>query len=400
MKICVLDSAFPLNKQLSAGMAVKTVLWQMEKIGIQTTTDPKLADLICISSVHPITAKYANKFKKLNKPIIFGGAGCLSPAYYLNYGDYVILGDGENVFNHIKNKGLKDIELLDNVLVKGKKSVKINQDFPFNAPVIQQEDGAYSIWCGRGCKNKCFFCQTGWALEYQENPTPPIDKAKTLIKNGKKISYLSNDVLQHTFYDKLPKVEHGSYSIKYMAKHGLPPARLIRIGVEGVSERLRAFVNKPISKNDLIKATAWLNQNKKGVRWFMIAGLPSETKEDWNELKDAIMQWKKYTDRGVLELSFTAWCPDPATPLSTCKLDDSYYDNFNEFKEWFFSGIGYSNRIKLYNPQSPVTRLEKAICSMDLSKEELYMGGSLGGNSVVEYPYKTQVLKIIDKLNK
>ena len=390
MKVCVIDTSFPLEKQQNRGMAVKCVLWQLSKYDIEVTENLLSADLFLLSSVHPLTAKYGERLKKYKKPIIFGGAGALSPSAYLHFGDFVVCGDGDAVFKAL-SKG-RDISSLPNVLVHGKKNVEIDQSFPFQCPPIQQEDGSFSVWCGRGCKNKCYFCQTGWALEFQENPISPEYIARNLIKQGRKISYLSNDLLQHSFYEKLPAVAHGSYSIRFMKKNGLPPARLIRIGVEGISERLRTFVNKPISREDLVKCSSWLNQNKKGVRWFLIAGLPTETADDWEELKDSIMFWKKITPIGVLELSFTAWCPDPATPLAVMPLNDDYYERFLGFKEWFFSGVGFSNKIKLYAPQSPKTRLEKAMFSMDIEKDTLYRGGyKENGNSIVNYPYKKAV---------
>ena len=396
MKIFLADTSFPLSKQDNAGMSVKCVAWQLQKNGIELVSQPHNADLIFLSSVHPLTAPYAERLKSYKIPIVFGGFGALSPSIYLNFCDFVVLGDGDRVFKEMAKGG--HFEDLPNVLTKGKASVDIDQNFPFDCPPIQQEDGSYSVWCGRGCKNKCFFCQTGWALMYKENPVPPIYIANGLLKQGKKISYLSNDLLQHTFYSSLPNVMHGSYSIKFLKKNGLPPARLIRIGVEGVSQRLRTLVNKPIMTDDLVKCSSWLNQNKKGVRWFLIAGLPTEQASDWEELKDAVMFWKKITPKGVLELSFTAWCPDPATPLAIMPLNDQYYEHFLSFKEWFFSGIGFSNKIKLYSPQAPEKRLEKAIFSMNLEKEQLYSGGYWGGNDVVNYPYKKQVREFSQKI--
>lgn len=395
MKIFIADTTFPINQQSNAGMSVKCVKWQLQKYQIDVINDPSQSDYIFLSSVHPVTAKYGEKLKRYKKPIVFGGAGTLSPSAYLHYGDFVVLGDGENVFQYMAEG--KDISALSNVLVSGKKEVEINQHFPFNCPPIQQEDGSFSVWCGRGCKNKCYFCQTGWALKYQENPSSPF-VANGLLKQGHKISYLSNDLLQHSFYKLLPSVLHGSYSIRFIQKNGLPPARLIRIGVEGISERLRTLVNKPISFDDIVKCTSWLNQNKKGVRWFLIAGLPTEQTDDWEELKESVMMWKKITPKGVLELSFTAWCPDPATPFATMPLDDSYYDRFLSFKEWFFSGVGFSNRIKLYSPQNPKTRLDKAIHSMDSDKQSLYSGGNFGGNNIVNYPFKPLAQKIAKEL--
>lgn len=395
MKIFVADAAFPLDKQHSMGMAARCVIWQIKKNGLEVIKSIDDSDYIFVSSTHPQEANYLKKFVVYKKPVVVGGAGALSPAHYLKYCDYVVLGDGKNVIEAIKDK--KDIASISNVYDGKKNKVHINFDFPWDCPPIKTEDGGFSIFCGRGCKNKCYFCQTGWALKYKENPKSPAQLSIALSKKNK-ISYLSNDLSQHSFYKNLPKTNHGSYSIRFLKKTGLPPARQIRLGVEGVSHKIRSLVNKPISHEDLVKCTSWLNQNKKSVRWFMIAGLPFETIEDWKELKEAVIDWKKITAKGVLEISFTAWCPDPATPFATMPLDDGYYDNFLDFKSWFFDGIGWSNRIKLYAPQQPKSRLKKAMASMALSKEDLYRGGRFGANDCVVYPYKTAAKKIAAKM--
>lgn len=124
----------------------------------------------------------------------------------------------------------------------------------------------------------------------------------------------------------------------------------------------------------------------------MIAGLPGETKDDWEELKDVVLRWKSITSKGVLALSFTAFSPDPATPLSIEPITDDYWDYFLDFKEWFFGGKGWSNRIKLMNPQQPKTRMQKAIFSMGLSEQQLRRGGYFSPNwERLSYPYKQKV---------
>jgi hypothetical protein len=273
-------------------------------------------------------------------------------------------------------------------------------------PPIQAEDGAYRLWCGRGCKNKCAFCQTAWAHTYSEHPDPDslVRAAQGLLQRGKRINYLSNDPAQHSFFTRLPPVDHGSYSVRFLAKYGLPHARQIRLGVEGVSARLRAAVGKPISDDDLVGCTSWLNAHGKGVRWFMIAGLPGETSDDWLALRGVIKRWKEMTPKGVLGISFTAWCPDPATPIATLPIVDDYWQHFTEFKEWFFSGVGWSNRIKLMMPQQPESRMLKAELAMGLPDRELREGGDPGPNQRVNYPYsygadraRVRYMRVLDR---
>lgn len=402
MRYAILDSCFPESRQRSRGMGAKYLAWEMRRRGIGESA-VRDADVILITCVSPIDAEYVARIRKKypKKTIICGGAAGTSPYSLGLYSDGVCVGDGQSFLETLFSSGVKAALDLPNAWVhKQTRSVIVDSDFPWKLPPIKCEDGAIRIWCGRGCKNKCAFCQTGWGQEYRENPdgSSVIRLASALADKGNKIAYLSNDIAQHSFYRQLPHVEHGSYSVKYLKQHGLPPARQIRLGIEGVSSRLRSLVNKPISHDDLLGCTAWLNRNGKSVRWFLIAGLPGETENDWEELKTVVMDWKRHVSKGVLALSFTAWCPDPATPIAPMPLDDRYWERFAAFREWFFSGKGWSNRLKLMSPQQPPSRLKKAMFSMGLSEAELRKGGNWGPNDRVDYPFKLASKNIYKKL--
>ena len=383
-------------------MGAKYLAWELERRGI-TECAPPGADVILITCVSPIDEKYVARVRQKypQKRIFCGGAAGTSPHSLGKHCDGVCVGDGQTFMEALLTHGADAALSLPNVWIDGQsREVSVDSAFPWDLPPIKCEDGAIRIWCGRGCKNKCAFCQTGWGQEYQENPDGAhvIRQSHRLVGKGEKIAYLSNDVAQHSFYHGLPKIEHGSYSVKYLKQNGLPPARQIRLGIEGVSERLRALVNKPISHDDLLGCTAWLNKNGKGVRWFLIAGLPGETASDWEELRSAVMEWKRRVQKGVLALSFTAWCPDPATPLAPMPLRDDYWGNFTIFKEWFFGGKGWSNRIKLMLPQQPSSRLQKAMCSMGLGEKQLRTGGDWGPNDRVAYPFKAGAKAMYKKI--
>lgn len=395
MQFSIYDACFSESAQSGRGAAAQYLLWDLHRHGVAEAKIPD-SDIILATLVHPLQYKALAKLQKKYpaKKIISGGPASTSPYTIGKYCDAVCIGDGQQFIKTLIAKGLESALSLPNIWVDGQtRRVEIDYNFPWDLPPIQNESGAVTFWLGRGCKNKCMFCQTGWAYKYVENPNPDrlIPQIKAIQQKNYKITYCTNDANQHTFCHRLPPVQAGSYSIKYLKKEGLPPSRTVRIGVEGVSERLRSLVKKPISSDDLVKCTSWLNANKKEVRWFMIAGLPEETKEDWEKLKQDLLRWKRITPKGTLGVSFTAFCPDPATPLSITPLTDEYYSNWEDFREWFFGGVGWSNRIKLMQPQNPKTRMEKAIASMGLSESELRQGGNPGPNSRVIYPYEKAV---------
>jgi len=392
MRLAILDACFPISNQSGRGMAAEYLSWELKR-NKMLESPIEDADILLVTCASTMADKFLKSLRKKypKKIIIAGGPASTSPYTLGKYCDAVCVGDGQKFIQTLTRDGFDAATKLDNVWIDGEsRMVNIDQNFPWDLPPIKAEDGAVRVWCGRGCKNKCLFCQTGWAYTYSENPDPDklLRQIALLQKRGEKISYLSNDIAQHSFYKRLPPTIHGSFSVNYLKKNGLPMARQIRLGIEGVSSRLRTMVKKPISNDDLIKCTSWLNKNGKSVRWFLIAGLPGETWEDWEELQNIILQWKEITPKGVLALSFTAWCPDPATPLALQPLQDDYWEYFTKFKEWFFGGIGWSNKIKILNPQQPAARLQKAIKSMGLSETQLRKGGCKSPNKRVAYPFE------------
>lgn len=373
-------------------MAAQWLAWELAQAGVPEAPIDS-ADVVLVTCVDARQADYLRLLRKRypGRVIVAGGAAGTTPYSLGRYADAVCVGDGQPFMQALLTDGLAAAMALPNVWRDGgSEPVEVAQGFPWGCPPIEGEDGAVRVWCGRGCKNRCLFCQTGWAMEYAEHPRPDdlMGQIAALARQGKRVAYLSNDPAQHTFAHRLPPTGHGSYSVAYMRRAGLPAATQVRIGVEGVSERLRRLVAKPISERDLVDCTAWLNAHGKSVRWFMIAGLPGETDDDWLALRESLRAWKLLASKGVLVLSFTAYGPEPATPLGVMPLDDGYWQRWQAFREWFFGGQGWSNRIKLMSPAAPTSRLETAMWHMGLSESALRHGGTWGPNDRVLYPYR------------
>lgn len=391
MRLSIVDACFPLSRQ-SYGMAASWMKWYALNCGASVVGIPE-SDVVLVTCVDPRNSSVIASIRKKhpNKIIVSGGAGALSPYSLGLYSDAVCVGNGERFIKTLICEGFEVAKKLPESWVHGEsRAVSVADGFPWNCPPIECEDGAFRVWCGRGCKKKCAFCQTGWSTKYEENPDEKmlLESVKSLQKNKKRFGYLSNDISQHTFYKSLPNVDHGSYSLDYIKRTGIPSSRQVRIGVEGVSERLRKYIGKSISNSDLVKSAAWLNQAGKSVRWFMIAGLPGEKICDWEEIKQVIMDWKRICSKGVLALSFTAWQPEPATPLAVAPVVDDYWEYWQSFREWFFGGVGWSNRIKIMPPASPNTRMNSSVARMGLPADLLRIGGQWGPNDRVMYPYK------------
>jgi len=147
----------------------------------------------------------------------------------------------------------------------------------------------------------------------------------------------------------------------------------VRIGVEGVSERLRAAVKKPISTDGLIRHTEALCAAGKSVKWFFICGLPLERPTDYEEL-DALAKAVRGFPKGVVQAVFHAYIPQPATPLCVFPLVDEYWGPFDEWRRRFFDGPIHSNRLQIIAPARYITRLKNSELSMACTEAELRRG--------------------------
>jgi hypothetical protein len=399
MKISIIDSSYPLSK-MQYGVSASYLFWELLRHGI-TPTSIKDSDFILLTMQDPRQWPYLKSLREKcpGKKIIVGGSVSSAPYSIAPYCDCVVVGDGQIFIKTLTQSGYKEATTLKNVWIHGEyRPVIIDQGFPWDLPPIMGDNGHINIFISKGCKKKCYFCQTGWAYDYQETESLERVLAQAKFCKGKKITYVSNDLGQYSGVNYLNSNADGSYSVEYIIKNKmLPKARVVRLGVEGVSERIRGLLSKPIKNDDLYNLTLALNRAGKSVKFFMMTGFPFETDEDWEELKSFIMRYRRKEQKGTLEISFSAWIPSPATPMCILPLKDDYWERFKVFREWFFNA-GWSNKIKLLNLAQPQTRLKSAMAHMGLTEKELREGGKWGPNNRIEYPFKKAVHKIGEKL--
>lgn len=399
MKISIIDSSYPLSK-MQYGVSASYLFWELSRHGI-TPTPIEESDFIFVTMQDPRQWPYLKSLrgKYPGKKIITGGSASSAPYSLGLYCNCVVVGDGQAFIKTLIGSGYKTATSIPNVWINGEsRPVTIDQGFPWTLPPIMGDNGHINIFISRGCKKKCYFCQTGWAYDYQEADNLNQVLSQVQSCKGRKITYVSNDLGQYSGIDHLDSNADGSYSVEYILKKKmLPKARVVRLGIEGVSERVREIINKPIKNDDLYNLTLALNRAGKSVKFFMMAGFPFESAEDWEELKAFIMRYRRKEQKGTLEISFSAWVPSPATPMCILPLKDDYWKRFVDFREWFFNA-GWSNKIKLLNLAQPETRLQSAMAHMGLTEKELRGGGEWGPNGRIEYPFKKAAHKIGQKL--
>lgn len=393
-KYAIVDATVAKTEAHFRGIAAKYVEWELREQGAEVVNDPRLADVVCVTVVSPHEYECVPRalkrvgvqplaHKRKGQRVVLGGQGALSPAIFDPYIDAACVGEGRSFLSVLVGRGFCAAATLPNAWIPGEtREVLPDDNFPWDAPPTMAEDGIVRVYASRSCRKKCLFCHTGWATPYRENDGDYlVGQHKRLVAAGYRVNVVTNDAPALSFFGEVGTIEHfsASYSqVRQMISDGIGgiagKVKSVRLGVEAPSSRLRRIIGKPIDTSDLFDLSCTLLNSGIGVRWFMIAGLPGESDNDWSELRDVVVQSRHAIKKGALQLSFTAFCPDAAAPLCLAPLDDGYWYRFDEFWRWFFDGAGYTRRIQLFKCAKPSSRLRHAMGSMAATENQLRQG--------------------------
>lgn len=379
MKLAILDSNYTDDSY--SGLAATWLRWELQRAGVSESA-PELADvLLCtVSSQQGISQLRGalRRVKNKRAKVILGGGGCYAPAVFDQIADVCCVGEGARFMRTLLSDGYEAACQLPEAWLPGDmRTVTPNRDFPWEIPPLNHPDGTSRVFGSRGCRYRCLFCQTGWENDYRVNPEPERlrQQVRWLEAQRRRLAVVTNDgadvgvmlVGQQEF------VSVRFANLKRMMPITRERAKSVRIGVEGVSERLRRAVGKPVPNDELVELSYQCLQNGVGVRWFFVAGLPGETDADYDELRSLTAQLKRLP-RGVVMMNFHAFIPQPATPLCVLPLEDTYWERFDEFRRWFFHGPGFTRHVQIIAPAQCPGRLTRSIESMAATEDELRRG--------------------------
>lgn len=224
----------------------------------------------------------------------------------------------------------------------------------------------------RGCSQGCRFCQAG--MIYRPVREKPLGNAKAeaislLCQTGyddiSLASLSSTDYSQitnlMTYLDKETSEKKISLSLPSMRADNLDPALLdiisrtkktgITIAAEAGSQRLRDYINKKITREDILNAADMAYKNGWNlVKLYFMIGLPTETYEDLDEtieLLQEITRLKK-GGKGNINATFSFFVPKAHTPFQWDKAI-SLEEMYNR-KEYIYSKIKYRYiKLKFHN---------------------------------------------------
>ncbi|MFH2141356.1 MAG: 30S ribosomal protein S12 methylthiotransferase RimO [Bacteroidota bacterium] len=207
----------------------------------------------------------------------------------------------------------------------------INVKLPFSERKLTQSGHFAYLKISEGCNRKCAFCAIPLIKgKYKSRPVSEIIKeAEILAKNGVKeiiliaqdLTYYGYDLENKSLLTDLVKQLSEIDNIKWIRLHYAYPAkfpkdiillmkitpkicRYIDIPIQHISDPILKSMKRGINKKQTIELLYYIRSEIPDItiRTTVLVGFPGETKEDFDELKKFIKQFK-FDRLGVFKYS-------------------------------------------------------------------------------------------------
>lgn len=359
--------------------------------------------------------------ERTNYPLIFAGGPVVSanPEPYSDFFDFFVIGDGEDVNLKVAQicKGNQDktkdeiLELLSNIegiyVPKFNKPVKkLTKKLSecIYTPVLSDNSffkDTFILEMSRGCANRCGFCLASY-LNLPLRCVPYDELLKTIdlgLAHTNKIALLGAQISAHPhfhdvckyIYDKIQSGQNIEMSVSSLRVDAISDEvvkTLVAAGqknstlaIEAGSDRLRKVINKNLTEEQIFKAVKIARDNGlKGLKFYGMIGLPTETQEDLEAIIKLAKQLKNDNKGFDISFGFSSFVPKANTPFQwfgreTTKLLEAK-SNFLK-KELHKLGItAHVSSIKWDYWQAVLSRGDRSLNEFVL---EVYrQGGKLG----------------------
>jgi len=289
-------------------------------------------------------AKEAN-----GRPIICGGFACYNPIPLLAWADAVVTGEGWEFIQTWGEKGMDAAMARPEVMTmeryKTNTRVEPSYKVPYaHAPLMRTAGGGQSYYYlgGRGCKGKCAFCATSWAMPYTKAPEALLERVVSHVEAIPKglLSIVSNDA------DPVRQSKCiSSQSIRitdYLDDPLRYKSRSLHAGIECWTEDSRRQMGKPISDDAIREVILRTAQQRQVIELFFIVGYPGWSMDDVRWWCDEVLPIQTEFSP-FLSIKCTYLDPQPHTPSQNWPVDPAYWDS----KETFRLMAGKNKRVKL-----------------------------------------------------
>ena len=359
---------------------------------------------------------HRNEDRTDEHPIIVAGGPCTyNPLPMSDFIDCFLIGDGEDLIVELcqtieKTKGLPRKERieaickLDGVWAKGYNTTvtkRLAQLTTENAPKRYPIPFSNSVQdravveIRRGCGRMCRFCQPGHVtLPIRERSGEEIiDLTKQLVKitGYDEYSLLSlssndykniNEVIKELAVDFNKKKISVSLPSQRIDGFNLELANLVQsvrkstmtLAPEAGSQRLRNVIKKNISEEQIMNAVLTLYEHGwSRVKFYFIAGLPTETLEDMDEMAELLSKIRYRTkllkkEKGLkhgfdITCTLSIFVPKPFTPFQWCPQMD--LDEVTEHIKYLKSKTDKIKGVKINYHEKYVSQIEAVVTRGD-----------------------------------
>ena len=297
-----------------------------------------------------------------NSPLIMGGGAVLTanPEPFADMFDFIMVGDGEELVNEVANtlykykssskayklEKLAEISGIYVPSIQQFKDIKrriFNNKSCISSPIVTTDTAfsdSFLIEVTRGCPYKCNFCMTS----HINNPPhyAPMEAMKSAFDIGiekcSAVGLLGALVPANPSFESLCeyileqkekydfKVSIGSLradfitplNIKMLTSCGQKTAT---IAVEAGSQRMRDFINKKLTEEQIMNAVNTCYENGlDGLKLYAMIGFPTETQDDIDELVELS---RKIKQNKKLTLSVNSFVPKKFTPFENIEQENS-----------------------------------------------------------------------------
>ncbi|MBU2499413.1 MAG: radical SAM protein, partial [Proteobacteria bacterium] len=222
---------------------------------------------------------------------------------------------------------------------------------------------------GRGCGRSCRFCAAGYVYRPPRAHREPnlVSCVEDALGEGHPIGLLSANVSDTPGIEDLTGLiagRGGAFSVSSLRADSLTGPliehlkkagqRTLAIAPEAGSERMRRVVNKHLTQEQIIEAVRLIaGIGDFGLRLYFLIGLPTETREDVEEILELVKSIKHHLikeskTRGKIrqiKLSVNCFVPKPSTPFQWFPMED--VSSLKEKQKWLRKALNREGGVKV-----------------------------------------------------
>lgn len=421
-KMLDLEPDLFLERIYSDTKITQTPYKDVDCMGFSVSFELDILTIIKMLKKYNFPLKYNERGE--DDPIIFAGGPVLmsNPIPYQELFDFISIGEKISLkpaLEILKKKNelsrdeiLKELSNLEGIYVpKYPKPTKITrddmtQDIVYTSILSDKSffKDTFVIELERGCPKMCNFCLASWLnLPTRFAPKDKIIEAIDLgLKHTNKLALLGAYVAGHPNFSEIieyiaKKCEQEPIELSISSlRADLADENLIKtlvkcnqktatIALEAGSQRLRNYIQKDLSDEQILKTLDVAQKNGlKGMKIYVMLGLPSEVDEDIEAFLELAQKIKKQIkeNKTQFDITFSAstFIPKAHTPFETLeRCDKKTLEKRINYLKKNFHKLGMDFRVSSIDWdifQSILSRYDKSL--VDFLIEVVEQGGNLG----------------------